>query len=1108
MVAMCALTSTVVAWQDAAPAADQSAAETLADEATQLQNSGKFPEAANQWAKLISLHPDWQRIGVAYLNLGVCNVSQSKFADAFEPLKQSLKLSGNAIDTPKALMFLGYAQMNYGNQLSLSKEPADLERSSVYLTTATQTLGKIINSFPNFELADQALYFRGQSFYKLNRLNEAINAFEKVADDNDATFRKDAYFDLANAYQRQGELALANDALESFFSIAKTQSTEDLPALTTARLRTAKAKLSLASAAESQNDSFDTDSLYKDVIQILQPVADDQQAPLRDEALFDQALAAMGMGDSKRAASLLETVAALPDSRLSQQAAVLAGRELLDLQQFDQAIKFLRPITESKSQFGVEAAILLSEAFRMTDQPKLAMQVAERWAETAPTNPLIVPLLMEQADATYMVDGRKKEAAKLYSTIALDYPPSLATGDALFKAAAANWETFETDDAVAMATQFVQSYPKHPKVPTAKAILADAAIAKEDFAKGETVYRDLIRDYPNDPDISQWTLRIGWALFLQDKFEQTRDFLKTRVDTIKRPEDQSEAYHWIGESEYELKNYRDAISALNQSLESSVPWERLDTTLFARLQAELALGQFDDALVSVNLLQRKFPNSRLVSESLLRTGESYLDQQKYPEAIAQYKKVISKYPNFEFLPSAYYGLGWAQLRSSQFEEAEATFDKLITTFPKTNLAEQASVGRSIAQRRLGKTDSAITDLISFVETAPAGEQKNNSMLELGLAYVERENWQDAELTFTKLLAVQPKTAMADRAHYELAWIFKELEKPEAAITQFQQLIDDYPNSDLAAEAYFEVGSDLYRRQQYATAAQMFQKALDGISRDDQRDEKAKQSLAEKALFQLAWSQYQLKNFPTAATDFAKFINKFPQSDRAGDVLFMEGQSFFQSDQFPEALAAYQAAQPKLNDSQTANEPQKQLLMLHGAQSANQVGQFQTAIDFATPLTLIAANEVSQANAPDAALVASAWLEIGKARLATDQNDGAIDALKRASKDLGRTGAQARVMIADMLLAEEKFEDAINQYKLVFYGYGGTKSTGEVRALQAYAIYETARASYIRIADASPRMRTELIAEAIKQFRYLADNYSDQPLAEKATEQIKTLEQLQ
>jgi len=1098
-----ALSSTVNAWQGTDAAAEPSAIAILAEEATRLQNSGKFADAANQWEKIISTEPNWPRIGVAYLNLGVCKVSQGKFSEAFDPLKQSLKLSGNPVDTPKALMFLGYAQMNHGNQLSLSKDPADLEESSTYLTTATQTLGKITKGFPDFELSDQATYFRGQSFYKLDRLNEAIAEFEKVTDNEDATFRKGAFFDMAKAYQRQGELTLAQSAYDSYFSIAQSESKNNPAALVEARLSTAKAKLSLASLASKKGETTDVAALYRDVEEILQPLVDDPNSGARDEAIFNSALAAVGLGDGEKAASLFATVASLPDSSLSQQSAVLAGRELSQLKRYDRAIEMLRPIAESDSRFGIEAAIILSSALRMTDQPESALKITKRWTQNAPNSNLIVPLLMEQADATYMIDGQKKQAAKLYTTLALEYPQSPATADALYRAAAADWETFATKDAIEKARQFVERFPKHPRVPAAQSILADAAIADEDFVQGESIYRALARDYPDDPDVSRWTLRIGWALFLQDKYSEARDFLKTRVDTIAQPEDQSEAFHWIGESEYELKNYRDAISALNQSLESSMPWAHLDATLFTRLQSELALAQFDDALASANLLQKEFPDSKLVSESLLRTGEAYLDQQKFPEAIAQYKKVIMLYPQSEFLPSAMYGLGWAQLRSGQFEVAEATFDKLIAAFPTINLSKQASVGRSIAQRRMGKTDNAIVDLIAFIQSAPAGERKNNSMLELGLAYVENESWPEAESTFTQLLAVQPKTALADRAHYELAWVLRRLDKSDEALAQFKTLVNDYPNSDLAAEANFEVGADFYQRREFQSAADTFQRSLDLVSSSKKPAEDSESdSLVEKALYQLAWSHYQLNDFAQAAKHFSALTEKYPQSDRVGDALFMNAQSNFQLDNFTEALAAYQAARPKLELSPKANQSQLQLLMLHSAQSANQVGEFQTAIDLATPLTIGQTD-----NTDDDVLIHSAWLEIAKARLATGANDGAIDALERASEDLGKTGAQARVMKGDILLQQKKHEAAIKEYKLVFYGYGGTKSADEIRALQAYAIYETARASYIRVGDASVRMKPHLIAQALKHFRYLADNYSDQPLAQKAVEQIKTLEQL-
>ncbi len=1099
----CVLIPTADAWQaDPQP----SAIATLVEKARELQDEGKFVEAANQWEKIISTHPDWSRVGVAYLNLGVCKVSQGKFSEAFDPLKESLKRSGNPIDTPKALMYLGYAQMNHGNQLSLSKSPADIEESSVYLTTATQTLGKITKGFPDFELSDQATYFRGQSFYKLDRLNEAIAEFEKVTDNEDATFRKNAFFDMANAYQRQGELTLAKSAYQSYFSIAKSESKENPAALIEASLRTAKAKLSLASIAADQGETSDATSLYRDVEEILQPLADDPKSGVRDEALFNQALAAVGLGNGKKAASLFASVAALPNSSLSQQSAVLAGRELSQLEQYERAIEMLSPIAESDSRFGIEAAILLSTALRMTDRPKEALEITERWTKAAEKSPLMVPLLMEQADATYMVEGQKKRAAKLYTTLALEYPESAATADALYKGAAANWETFASEDAILLANQFIERFPNHRRVAAAKSILADAAIAEEDFAKGESVYRALSRDYPNDPDASRWKLRIGWALFLQDKYEQARDFLKTNVDTIARPEDQSEAFHWIGESEYELKNYRDAISALNQALESATPWDHLDATLFTRMQAELGLAQFDDALASVNLLQKEFPDSKLISEALLRTGEAYFDQQKFPEAISQYKKVITQYPDSEFQPSAMYGLGWAQLRSDQFEAAEAIFDKLITTFPTTNLSKQARAGRSIAQRRMGKTDSAIADLIAFIESAPAGQQKNNSMMELGLAYVENESWPEAESTFTKLLAVMPKTSLADRAHYELAWVLKRLDQPEAALAQFQQLAKDYPKSDLAAEAQFEVATDFYQRAEYQSAADNFEMALKNISSDSTSDEDVENdSLKEKTMYQLAWSQYQLKNFSEAAKRFSALADQYPKSNRAGNALFMSGQSNFQLDNFAEALAAYKAAQPKLAASPNTNQSQLRLLMLHGAQSANQVGQFQTALDMATPLTN---NKSGDSGSDDSVLIHTAWLEIAKARLATGEDDGAMDGLERASEDLGRTGAQARVMKGDMLQQLKKYEAAINEYKLVFYGYGGTKSKDEIRALQAYAIYEAARASYIRAGDASARMKPELISQAMKYFRYLVDNYSDQPLAEQASQQIKTLEQLE
>ena len=111
---------------------------------------------------------------------------------------------------------------------------------------------------------------------------------------------------------------------------------------------------------------------------------------------------------------------------------------------------------------------------------------------------------------------------------------------------------------------------------------------------------------------------------------------------------------------------------------------------------------------------------------------------------------------------------------------------------------------------------------------------------------------------------------------------------------------------------------------------------------------------------------------------------------------MLAQSYFQLDNFDDALAFYKAAQIKLKATPSSNQPQKRLIMLHGAQSANQVGEFKTAIDMATPLTLL---QTEGADAAESALVHSAWLEIAKARLAVGEIDGAMDGLDPPQRTL-------------------------------------------------------------------------------------------------------------
>jgi outer membrane protein assembly factor BamD (BamD/ComL family) len=99
------------------------------------------------------------------------------------------------------------------------------------------------------------------------------------------------------------------------------------------------------------------------------------------------------------------------------------------------------------------------------------------------------------------------------------------------------------------------------------------------------------------------------------------------------------------------------------------------------------------------------------------------------------------------------------------------------------------------------------------------------------------------------------------------------------------------------------------------------------------------------------------------------------------------------------------------------------------------------------------------------------------------------------------------MIGDLYFKDKKFEDAINEFKLVYFGFGGPQAATEVKEWQAYAIYEAARCSFVQVDTAPAELKPKLIEEAIKQFEYLLQNYADDRLAPEAKKQLETLKKL-
>ncbi len=215
---------------------------------------------------------------------------------------------------------------------------------------------------------------------------------------------------------------------------------------------------------------------------------------------------------------------------------------------------------------------------------------------------------------------------------------------------------------------------------------------------------------------------------------------------------------------------------------------------------------------------------------------------------------------------------------------------------------------------------------------------------------------------------------------------------------------------------------------------------------------------------------------------------------------MVAESQFRLKNHPQAFAAYLVAKPAVDASGSVDPKLKLLTRLHGAQSANKSQKYAEALELVSPLT--------DGSDVDPSYQQDAWLEVGTAEEGLGNDEQAFEAWRKACENsINKTAARARCMIGDLFFRQKKFTEAIEEFKRVYYGFGGIAAPDEIRPWQAYALYEAARCNFVQVNDAPDERKPKLIDEAIKQFETLVTHYQNDRLAPEAAKQLETLKKL-
>ena len=104
-------------------------------------------------------------------------------------------------------------------------------------------------------------------------------------------------------------------------------------------------------------------------------------------------------------------------------------------------------------------------------------------------------------------------------------------------------------------------------------------------------------------------------------------------------------------------------------------------------------GQYDLAIIGLDLYIKTFPQSPQADYAQYHIGMSYFQQGKYDAAIEAFNSVINNYPRSSFVADAYVKAGTGYKTLKQTDKAREAFEYVIQNFPDT-------VAATIARQQL------------------------------------------------------------------------------------------------------------------------------------------------------------------------------------------------------------------------------------------------------------------------------------------------------------------------------------------------------------------------------------------------------------------------
>ncbi len=613
----------------------------------------------------------------------------------------------------------------------------------------------------------------------------------------------------------------------------------------------------------------------------------------------------------------------------------------------------------------------------------------------------------------------------------------------------------------------------------------------------------------------------GHILYRTEQFELAEPKFTQLIENFPNSLFVENAWYAIGQLNYKLQNYEDSRQAFKAVLDGFPNSDFKDDAQHLIAQSFLNESNYEQAYQEFDkIATEEFKNyPDLQAEAMYKAAYSLNQLGRDDESIGRYTNFITQFPESQYVTAAYFDQGAIYARQKDYDNARVNYElALQNTADRTLQSEiQSAIGRTYFDQ--GDYENAIVSYKTLLEEYPESDFIAEAKLGIADSHFRLENWSEATLAYQRVINEHEEaTDFIPYCSYQIGEAYYKLGSDqvkagdaetgmgtlELALQWYQKTVDDYPQDPVAPHALYGAIwalNDLGRKDELETIAREF---IEKNKNDNEFDILA----AEVQLRFADIKRTEFKQYIEAAEEYAKLwdyrpLPKFHLVKLMGK--FFEGRSYYEAAK-PEgyqegdtdanfnagylgkSVSAYQEAIAMFTDDAflpgVAEEryddfseriAQVEACIMNEALSHEMLGDWTQARDRYASIP-----ETSEYYERALLLVANSHVKEGDKEGAISYYNSILDKLADADNR-----SLAEIKLADLLRAEERFEEAAVQYQAVVDG----NPTGEYADDALYLV----GLCYYQAASENPA----LLESSEAAFKRVIADYTDSPNAVEA-----------